>query len=153
MEIVLSNGNVLFLNCRSTDRISNWHCQFSKMICGSSTYSTPRLKNLSVKRHHTYLIINSNYHQMLYCISSKHGTNISHRPFYPATQKQKEKAEALPCISVRKMPSPPLGCKDHSSGWRFCPISLVLTRYSVLIHLNEWETTTLPAVISIPFQP
>lgn len=34
---------------------------------------------------------------MLHCISSKHGTNISHRrhPFYLAIQKQKEKAEAL----------------------------------------------------------
>lgn len=123
------------------------------MIYGSSTYSTPRLKNLSVKRQHIYRIINSNYHR----ISSKHGTNISHRrhPFYPAIQKQKGKAEAVTALHHSEENAFLLhlwGAKIIPVAGDFCPISLVLTRYSFLTHSNEWETTTLLAVISILFQ-
>lgn len=50
------------------------------------------------------------------------------------------------CLSPlweRSRSSPSLECKDHSSGWRFCPTLLVLMRHSYLTQLNEWETIAL----------
>lgn len=40
----------------------------------------------------------------MYCVSSKHGTNISHisHPFSCATQKHEGKVEALPCTTWKE---------------------------------------------------
>lgn len=100
-------------------------------------------------------LVTTNY-QKLRSTSTRHCTNIIHicHPFSRAIQKHGGKLKHCLTQAWESHLSPlPLGCKDHSSGWRFCSTSLVLTRHGFLIHFSEWETIALQEIIFILFQP